>query len=162
MNPSFLMENLAFVLIPVAFVSTVLVGLVLLFARERATMILRNLYVYGVVVAGLLVTVISVVVLFYTLLTTTILPTTTSQYYGSYDYRFASTPMKPGVVGGVNYNEDAQAYLKAEQKKFDEEADKMQVTQEWRDQLAWSVPLIFVFLPIFVRYRRFLTTMSHA
>src|SRR3972149_7953047 len=158
MNPNFLMENLSFALIPVAFVSTVLVGLVLLSARERATMILRNLYLYGVVVAGLLVTVISVVILFYTLLTTTILPTTTSQYYGGYDYRYESVPVKapPGTVGGVVYNEDAKAYLKAEQKKLDLEADSMQVTQEWRDQLAWSIPLLLVFLPIFIRYRGFL------
>ncbi len=158
------MENLSYVLIPVAFVSVVLVGLVLLFARDRATMILRNLYLYGVVAASLLVAVTSVVFLFYTLLTTTIFPTTTSQYYGGYDYRFESAPVKapPGTIGGVVYNEDAKTYLKAEQKKLDLEADSMQVTQEWRDQLAWTIPLILVFLPIFFRYRRFLTTLSHA
>lgn len=156
MSPNFLMESLSFVLIPVIFVSTVLVGLVLLFARDRAVQILRNLYLYGVVVASLLVGVISLVFLFYTLLTTTIFPTTTSQYPDFYRYDSAPTKLVPGTVGGVVYNEDAKTYLQAEQKKIDLEADKMQVTQEWRDQLAWTIPLLLVFLPIFFRYRGFL------
>lgn len=162
MNSNFLMEALSFALVPVTFVSTVLVGLVLLFAREKATMILRNLYLYGIVVASLFITVVCVVVLFYTLLTTTILPTTTSQYPSGTDYRYESVPAKLGIAGGIVYNEDAKAYLKAEQKKLDDAADMAQVTQEWRDQIAWSLPLIIVFFTIFIRYRRFLTSSSHA
>ncbi len=143
---NFMIESVSWVLLPIAFVSVVLVGLVLLFARDRALMVFRNLYLYGILVTTLLISVVTAILLFNTLLNTVVFPTQSDSGY------LYSRPLDN--LYGVTYDTGVEDFLKQKQTVIDERVDAISFTQNWRDQLSWSIPLLLVCLPIFLLYRR--------
>lgn len=140
---NFMIESVSWILIPISFVCIILVGLVLLFARDRALTVLRNLYLYGILVTMLLVSVVTAIVLFNTLLNTVVFPTQVDNGYA-----------RPFTLYGVQYDPGVEAYLNQKQAVIDARVDALAFTQNWRDQLAWSIPLLLVCLPVFILYRR--------
>lgn len=151
-----LMENIAVAIIPVLIVALILVSLVMLFAREKALFVLRQLYLYGVTITAFLVSAVAIILLLYTLLTTTLLPTQGSDDY----YRPQRAWDIENVYSEYKFEVGAKEYLQAEQEKIDRKADAIETQQEWRDQLAWAIPLILVFAPIFFLYRRHFNFIS--
>lgn len=141
---NFMIETVSWILIPISFVCIILVGLVLLFARDRALNVLRNLYLYGILVTMLLISVVTAIVLFNTLLNTVVFPTQIDDSY--------ARPLE--YMYGMQYDPGVEEFLKQKQAIIDERVDTLAFTQNWRDQLAWAVPLLLVCLPIFILYRR--------
>lgn len=141
-----MIQSIAFLLIPIAFVSVILVGLVLLFARDRAVIVLRNMYLYGVMVIMLLVSVGALIGIFNTLLNTVIFPTQSDD-----DLSYAR-PVE--IMSNFQLAPGVEEYLKTQQATIDKQVDGIAFTQNWRDQLAWIIPLLLVSLPLFMIYRR--------
>lgn len=139
-------------IIPTVGVSLLLVSLVMLFARENAAAVLRQLYLYGVVITAFILTTVSVIGLLYTTLTTTVFPVTSTQ---STETRYISYNNLPGD-NELLYAPGVKDYLNNEQSRFQKLADQADMRHVWRDEIAWSVPLLLVFLPILLSYRRFL------
>ncbi len=147
---SLLTDVLPFFIIPVVGVSLVIVSLVMLFARENAAAVLRQLYLYGVVITAFILTTVSVIGLLYTTLTTTVFPVTSTQ-----STRYISYNNLPGD-SELLYAPGVKEYLDNEQARFQKMADAADTRHVWRDEIAWSLPLLLVFLPIMLSYRRFL------
>ncbi len=145
-----LINTIGYLIVPITAVALIIVSLVLLFAREHAYGVLRQLYIYGVVITAFLISMTAIIGVLYTGLTTTLLPTNdlTSRYIYDSELRYLTEQ---------NTDPAVYAYLKQEQDKMNVLADTESFRQEWRNQLAWSVPLLLVFLPILLSYRRFLT-----
>lgn len=145
-----LIHTLSIFIIPVTILSLIIVSLVLLFAREHAQGVLKQLYVYGVVITAFLVSTIAMICVLYTGLTTTLLPVNDSNtaYPRDQQLQYSITE---------STGADVKAYLGREQDRLNTWANAEDVRQEWRNQLAWSIPLLLVFLPILLSYRRFLT-----
>lgn len=148
---SLLINNIAFLLVPIAIFALLVVSLVLLFARENAQVVLRQLYIYGVAITAFIISCVAMIGILYTGLTTTLFPVTqNSQSVSRFD-----SPVSGMFTDSAT--EEVKAYLQEQQERFTILADTEDVRQEWRGQLAWSVPLLLVFLPILFSYRRFLT-----
>ncbi len=146
-----LIEGISVALLPVAFVTIILALIIVIFARDRAVALLRTFYGYGVIIVAFIGVAVAAIALLNTLLNTTIFPSQANEYRPQY---FSSSDATMPEPYGIKYEAGVREYLIEQQKQFDDKADQLSQSSEWRETVVVTVPVLLVLLPLLYFFSR--------